>query len=1191
MVNLLLKIYDYFRTRQWLFIITVVIAVVVLISRTLTLDYKEDIYDFLPIESDYQKSLNIFQNISSAEKIFIVFQHNDSTIINQDNIVEAMECFHDLLLETDSTNLVKGLTISIDLENYRDLTDNIYENIPYFLSPEDYNRIDSLLTPSYIKEQVKQIKTLLLLPTGGLLTENIQKDPLNLFTPTVAKLQSYNNNNNYELYDGYIFTPNKKKSIAMLNSPYGSSETANNGELINYLNSIIKRMELKCPEVTAHLTGAPVIAVGNANQIKKDSIFAVIFASISIFALLLYSFRNIKSLVYIGISIIFGWLFAMAGISIINSQLSIIVIGISSVFIGIAVNYPLHLIAHVNHRKNIKESLKEIIPPLIVGNITTVGAFLCLIPLKSTALRDLGLFGAFMLIGTILFVVIFLPQIIGDKTTNLKEKILLPYLDSIKFENKKWVLWSLVIITVPMMYFSTHTKFDAEMQNINFMTDEQKQDFNELQATISNGLNTIYLVSEDSTLNGALEKCERNQKLLKHQDLNSNLNINSIANFYPSISEQKDRINAWNEFIIKNYSLINIKFKDELRKNGFNEEAFSKYFQITDNKYQVGNVDFSKLLGEISKQHICEFNDKYYVVDKVNVPYKDTEDIKSLIKEHVNNISCFDVKSMNNAISQTLSDEFDYIGLSCGFIVFIFLWLSLGRIELSIMAFLPMAISWIWILGIMGITGIQFNIVNVILATFIFGQGDDYTIFMTEGLIDEHAYRKKLLNSYKNSIIMSALIMFLGIGCLIFTEHPALRSLAEVTIVGMFVVVITAYFIPPIVFKFLTFYKGKPRKYPLTLDRSITSFYSVIVYLIEIVIGLFLGFALFTFGKKTNWKRSVFHKYIYWVAKINCKCIYKVHIEYKNKYKEDFKKGSVIICNHQSILDSLLMMALYSKVLIVTNSKVRNNFIIHKILDYAGFYTTGESLDNYIDDIKENIENGFHVCVFPEGARSDDSILRFHKGAFYLAEQIKADIIPVIMHGANYVMPKGNAIINSGFILLEIGNRIKYQDLSFGNNYQERCKNIHQMYCNWYSSISTKLENSNYFKDLVKSRYFYKGLIVEKETSKLLNKYNCFKDWIDCTINNNNIVIINNGYGVISLLFSLVHKNHKVFGIEYNMDKYLISKNISYKPKNLELLSEDILDDEILAKSNIYLFRPTNEQIMKYSAYNIHIIK
>ena len=1191
MVNLLLNIYDYFRTKKWLFIITLVTIIVILISRTLTLEYKEDIYDFLPIESDYQKSLNIYQNISSAEKIFIIFQHKDSTIIDQDKIVEAMDCFHELLIESDTANLVKGLTISIDIENYRSLTEGLYNNIPYFLTTEDYNRLDSLLTPNYIKEQVKQIKTLLLLPTGGLLTENIQKDPLNLFTPTVAKLQEYNNTTNYELYDGYIFTPNKKKSIAMLDSPYGSSETANNGELIRYLNSLIKGMEEKYPDITAHLTGAPVIAVGNANQIKNDSIFAIIFASISIFALLLYSFRNIRNLVYIAISIMFGWLFAMAGISLFHSQLSIIVIGISSVFIGIAVNYPLHLIAHTNHRKNIKESLKEIIPPLIVGNITTVGAFLCLVPLKSTALKDLGLFGAFMLIGTIIFVVIFLPQIIGNKNTSTKERVLLPIVDSVKFENNKWVFWSLVLITLPLIYFSTKTKFDAEMQNINYMTNEQKEDFKELQSTISDGFNTIYLVSESNTLDGALTKSEINTNLLKQLDNKYITNVNSVTKFYPSIYEQKNRIDKWNNFILSKSSLLNSCFKEELVNNGFNEEAFSTYFKIIENKYRIGNVDFSKILGEISKQHICEFNGNHYVIDKVSVPFDETENVKSIIKEQVKDVNYFDVKSMNNAISQTLSDEFDYIGISCGFIVFIFLWISLGRIELSIMAFLPMAISWVWILGIMGITGIQFNIVNVILATFIFGQGDDYTIFMTEGLIDEHAYKKKLLNSYKNSIIMSALIMFLGIGCLIFTEHPALRSLAEVTIVGMFVVVITAYIIPPFVYKFLNYHKGKPRKYPLTLDRLITSFYSTFVYLIEIIIGSILGLLLFTFGKKTIWKRRVFHGYIHRIAKFNSKCIYKVDIKYTNKYQEDFKKGSIIICNHQSILDSLLMIVIYDKVLIVTNAKVRNNPIIHKILDYAGFYTTGESLENYIDDIKKNIENGFHVCIFPEGARSDDSILRFHKGAFYLAEQVKADIIPIIMHGANNVMPKGNGIINRGNILLEIGKRIKYEDQTFGKNYQERCKRMHQMYCDWYSEICIRVEKSNYFKTFVKSRYYYKGLTVEKETSKLLNKYNCFKDWVDNPISNNNIIIINNGYGVIALLFSLVHKNHKVFGIEYNLDKFLIGKNISYKPENLNLLSDDIIDKEILENSIIYLFRPTNEQIAKYSNYNIHIIK
>lgn len=65
-----------------------------------------------------------------------------------------------------------------------------------------------------------------------------------------------------------------------------------------------------------------------------------------------------------------------------------------------------------------------------------------------------------------------------------------------------------------------------------------------------------------------------------------------------------------------------------------------------------------------------------------------------------------------------------------------------------------MAVSWLWILGLMSLFGIQFNIINIILATFIFGQGDDYTIFITEGCQYEYAYGRKMLASYKNSIVI-----------------------------------------------------------------------------------------------------------------------------------------------------------------------------------------------------------------------------------------------------------------------------------------------------------------------------------------------------------------------------------------------------------------------------------------------------
>jgi hypothetical protein len=177
---------------------------------------------------------------------------------------------------------------------------------------------------------------------------------------------------------------------------------------------------------------------------------------------------------------------------------------------------------------------------------------------------------------------------------------------------------------------------------------------------------------------------------------------------------------------------------------------------------------------------------------------------------------------ITSAIVSSLTDNFNYIGWACGAIVFFFLWFSMGSIELALISFLPMAVSWVWILGIMALLGIQFNVVNIILATFIFGQGDDYTIFMTEGCQYEYAYRRKMLGAYRHSIIISALVMLIGIGALITSRHPALRSLAEVTIVGMFVVVLMAWLVPPLIFRWMVYDRnGHERRRPITLRNML----------------------------------------------------------------------------------------------------------------------------------------------------------------------------------------------------------------------------------------------------------------------------------------------------------------------------------------------------------------------------------
>ena len=156
------------------------------------------------------------------------------------------------------------------------------------------------------------------------------------------------------------------------------------------------------------------------------------------------------------------------------------------------------------------------------------------------------------------------------------------------------------------------------------------------------------------------------------------------------------------------------------------------------------------------------------------------------------------VSALMSNVAERLSAEFDYIGLVCSLIVFVFLWLAFKRFSLAFIAFLPMALSWVWILAIMQLCHLQFNIVNIILATFIFGQGDDYTIFIVEGLLYERRTGKQILPQYRQSILLSALIMLIGIGILVFAVHPAMHSLGAVTLIGMAIVLLMAVTIPPL---------------------------------------------------------------------------------------------------------------------------------------------------------------------------------------------------------------------------------------------------------------------------------------------------------------------------------------------------------------------------------------------------------
>ena len=118
------------------------------------------------------------------------------------------------------------------------------------------------------------------------------------------------------------------------------------------------------------------------------------------------------------------------------------------------------------------------------------------------------------------------------------------------------------------------------------------------------------------------------------------------------------------------------------------------------------------------------------------------------------------------------------------------------------LAFLPMGISWYVLQGYMAIFGLQFNLINIVISTFIFGIGVDYSIFVMEGLLKEaRTGDTNMLSFHKVAIFFSALVLVIVVCSLIFAVHPALSSIGVITLIGMASTILITYALQPFVFR------------------------------------------------------------------------------------------------------------------------------------------------------------------------------------------------------------------------------------------------------------------------------------------------------------------------------------------------------------------------------------------------------
>jgi 1-acyl-sn-glycerol-3-phosphate acyltransferase len=1148
----------------------------------------EDISSFLPHNENNKRINDAYQHLGAANKIVVnISMANENSPLNEKDkvlLTEAVTALADLLSQNDTSHHIKGLLYEIDQQKIVALTDFLIRNMPYFLSQEDYQRIDTLLSVENIEKQLYNNKQLLLSPMGGFVRNTLMADPLHFSNTVLQGLNIFQLDSQYQLENGFIFNKEGTEAILTITSAYPVSETFQNKLLAEDINNAITQTKQQFNnkiDITAF--GAALISISNAERIKKDSAIATGLALIFILALLIYFFRDVRSLFLIALSVLFGALIALGAIVLFKDTVSIIAIGIASIIIGIAINYPLHFLAHYKQEKNKEQTIREIITPLLIGNITTVSAFLSLLFISSDAMNDLGLFASLLLIGTILFVLVFLPHFLKKETSlnnNKEPKLAFGRLASFAPEKNKWIVWSVFILTLIFFFFSLNTSFETDTHAITYMTKEQRAQFEKLIKENDPDKKTVYCVSEGNNMEEALanyEQCSLYLDTLLKDGLI--IRETGIGIYLPSQKLQQHKLNDWNNFWKDRRNNLLNNIDHIASEQGYNADALDVFKSILLHDYTLQSPEyFSLIKEELGENYLSVMPEKSMVFTLLQLKDENQHTVEQKLNSVNENIFAFDNTSLTERMINALSDDFNYVLYICGFIVLVFLLFSFGRIELTLLAFIPLATAWIWILGLMGIFGLKFNIINIILATFIFGQGDDYTIFVTEGLLYEYTYRKKMLASFKNSIILSAVILFLAIGTLIFAQHPAMRSLAEVTMVGMVSVLLMAYIFPPLLFNVLTMKKGKPRLMPVTLWNLFKTISSFVVFIIGSITLTIIGFFLLTIGGKTKKHKYKYHQVVCITFRILSKEMIQVPFKVINNHNEDFDKPGIIIANHQSHFDLLYTLMLSPKIITLTNQWVWKSPFYGRIIRYADFLPVIDGIEQHTDKLAQLIADGYSILIFPEGTRSEDcSIGRFHKGAFYLADKLNLDIIPVITHGIGHVLPKKEFQVRKGQVHIYIGERITPDHhLRKNKNITDVAKEMRLFYRDQYTELASEIETTDYFKDKVYHNYIYKGVTIERRAKGNLKRHNNYQSLVSHLPNTGKALIINCGQGECALMCALVKKNLSITATDQDINLLTIAQNCTSIPDNL--VYQDNIDD-IEPYDILILLYPTQQQL------------
>ncbi len=793
---LFVYIYRFFNKHKWLLYSLLIISSIIFIFFGLKAQYEEDLAKLLP-SVDKSESGLVFGNLKVKDKIFIQITGDspDKLIAYTDELMDSILQSHEDIANT---------LYKIDDEMAVNALYYVLDHIPSFVDTNLYASFDQAI--DHAEETMKKNYEMIMNDEEGNVTQMVTTDPLNLRKYLLPDLS---NGMGFNIIDHHLFSYDSTVALIFISPNFQSFNSKSSIHLLSRIENHINTILAEHPNVQIYMHGLPIRSVGNSLTMKKDIVGTIGISLLIILIILCISFKNGHIIWQNLLPVMYGTFFALACMYWIKGGMSLMALGISSVILGVALSYCLHIIVHLHFVGNIEQMLREESSSICLGCLTTIGAFIGLLFTQSDLLKDFGLFSTFMLIGNTLFALIFLPHFLSNSNHAHHQKIFytIEKINNYPYDRKPLLIGALLIIITVGIIFSPKVEFDNNLKNIGYESEKLLQSEALYTGKNIQGELQRYYAAVAPTLDEALTYNKTLSRML-----DSLCKAKTIASYTPMVSilfhsdeEQQQRISAWNSYWTAEKQKQAVQaVRNAAIKNNLDPNIFTPFQAMLDNEYTSGDLYTEEIVPE---GLLCNFieksNDKFLIFNAVQIDKSQKDKLDKMVVTLPHTVVVDQMYYTGNMISLIRQDFSTTLWISSIF-VFIVLLLAFKDIFIALVAFMPMFFSWYVVQGWMAIFGLSFNLINIVISTFIFGIGVDYSIFVMQGLINGlHDKDNKLLEYHKIAIFLSAFVLIIVVIAMLLATHPAIKSIGISTLIGMISTILITYTLQPLCFRYL----------------------------------------------------------------------------------------------------------------------------------------------------------------------------------------------------------------------------------------------------------------------------------------------------------------------------------------------------------------------------------------------------